>query len=155
LEFIRILDQLPSQQAEDPEQLYIGLPAEGNALPFRVRPKQSYCQGKAFYYQTIVRSLSNALGMGYIVSKSVLQKFGPSIPSCRKNAPTHHSDVEIGRCISKSTQLKCTANYAFHFAFQTMDSDGWIRQKNMNRMGQTRIMFPIRPPTAYFGHVCE
>ncbi len=88
------------------------------------------------------------LGMGYFISRDVLNKLGPMLHECRVNVATLHSDAEIGRCIAMAADAFCTPS----------PIDGSIKQRlyeivdgKVNSLLNGTALNPLRgpPPTPY------
>ena len=46
-----------------------------------------------------------------VFSKSLLRIFAPHLKKCLENLLTEHEDIELGRCVSKMSGVKCTTSW--------------------------------------------
>ncbi|UJR38671.1 hypothetical protein I4U23_031337 [Adineta vaga] len=92
------------------------------------------------------------LGMGYMISRYTLLKFGPHINACRTSTVAPHSDTELGRCIYHYVQgLACTGTKSLfeRVMYTVINSNKTIRVAR-NARKQLQIDFPESPPTRFF-----
>ena len=62
-------------------------------------------------------------GTGIIFSSSLLRSVAPKLQHCLTHLYTEHEDVELGRCVHRSTGANCTTSWetseVFHQEFKT------------------------------------
>ena len=92
------------------------------------------------------------LGMGYVISRSALLKFGPHINTCQTSIAARHSDTEIGRCVQRfAGNLSCTsAGALWRMVITTTNEKNEKLKPKFNKRGQIYVNFPEGPPTYAF-----
>lgn len=130
----KLVQSLPGKKNSD--QLYMGVPARGRESErSKLGIKAPYCQG-----------------MGYILSRNVLASIAPHLQSCRDEHKSQHSDVEIGRCIYKHTQLACKSTKMVYLMHQQISDDGVVSGMGKNSRGQMISTFPARAWDSLFSY---
>ena len=59
-----------------------------------------------------------------IFSKGLLRKLAPKLKECLGNLFTEHEDIELGRCVTRSSGVKCTMSWEFRRIFFQNFKDG-------------------------------
>ena len=90
------------------------------------------------------------VGMGYIIGKSVLNRFGGFIKDCFNNLMTNHSDTELARCIYAHSNVECTESPIPFLPVYYRNDRGVIMGRNFQKTMQMSLDFHDTPPTSYF-----
>ncbi|XP_076803814.1 chondroitin sulfate synthase 1-like isoform X1 [Clavelina lepadiformis] len=88
--------------------MYIGNAGFGRDTDDFISPGENYCMG----------------GPGMIFSKALLRKLGPKLGTCLMSLLTEHEDIELGRCVQKTTGIKCTDSWETRRLFFQNYQDG-------------------------------
>lgn len=72
-----------------------------------------------------------------VFSQQLLRRLAPKLKTCLNTLFTQHEDVEVGRCVQKTTGSKCTTSWEtaeiFYQDFKT--ETGYIKNLNLNSIG--------------------
>ena len=67
-----------------------------------------------------------------VFSKVLLRKLAPKLKECLENLFTEHEDIELGRCVIRSSGVKCTRSWEFREIFFQNFKPG-INPKNIDK----------------------
>ena len=82
--------------------LNLGSPGFGKDDEDYVEEDMTYCMG----------------GPGIIMSRELLRRLSPHLPSCLKKLMTEHEDLELGRCIQEKLGISCIRAYEANRLFK-------------------------------------
>ena len=80
----------------------LGSPGFGKDDDDYVEEDMTYCMG----------------GPGIIMSRELLRRLSPHLPSCLKKLMTEHEDLELGRCIQEKLGISCIRAYEANRLFK-------------------------------------
>ena len=80
----------------------LGSPGFGKDDEDYVEEDMTYCMG----------------GPGIIMSRELLRRLSPHLPSCLKKLMTEHEDLELGRCIQEKLGISCIRAYEANRLFK-------------------------------------
>ncbi|CAF1091224.1 unnamed protein product [Adineta steineri] len=108
--------------------------------------------GQSYERKNLDLHVPYCLGMGYVISRDTLLRFGPHINTCQMSTVSQHSDTELGRCIYRyGNGLACTrATSPFERVMYTVIDKNKIAWVKHNARKQLQIDFPESPPTSFF-----
>jgi len=96
-------------------------------------------------------------GPGIVISRGLLRLLGPKLGECLHSLLTEHEDIELGRCVAKVADVKCTMAWETRDLFYQNYDDG-INSRNIRSISNKALgkcCFEKKADAVYIGNAMK